>query len=76
MYQFLLSRDVMPPFLLSTPHPYEMLSLSTMGGYPISPYKNALLMVKDGEYEDGCDVLELFDDPVDQVCMHVQYLYM
>lgn len=54
----------MPPFLLSTPHPYEILSLSTMGGYPISPYKNALLMVKDGEYEDGCDVLELFDDPV------------
>ena len=65
----------MPPFLLSTPHPYEM-SVSTMGGYPISPYKNALLMVKDVEYEDECDVLELFDDPVNQICMHVQCLYM
>ena len=67
MYQFLLSRDIMPPFLLSTAHPCEVLSLSTMGSHPISPYKNTLLMVKDGEYEDGCDVLELFDDPV--VCM-------
>ena len=60
----------MPPFSLSMSHPYEPLLLSTMGNQPISHYKNTLLIVKEGEYEDGCDVLELLDDSVDQVCMH------
>ena len=60
----------MPPFSLPMSHPYELLLLSTMGNQPISHYMNTLLIVKEGEYEDGCDVLELLDDSADQVCMH------
>ena len=61
MYQFVLGKDVMPPFTLYATHPSLCLSLQTMGGEGIIPYKNALLMVK--ENEGDYDVLNL-DDPV------------
>ena len=71
MYQFVLSKDVMPHFTLYATHPSLYLSLQTMGGEGIIPCKNALLMVK--ENEGDYDVLDL-DGPVVFVIVNPQWV--
>jgi len=52
MYQFVISREVVPPFNLFLSHPQTPLPLAIMADKPITAYENTLLLViKDAEDE-------------------------
>ena len=45
MYQFILSKEVIPPFTLFLSHPHTPLPLSVMANQPINEYESTLLLV-------------------------------
>ena len=45
MYQFVLSKEILPPFTLFLSHPTTPLPLPVMADQPISIYENTLLFV-------------------------------
>ena len=45
MYQFVVSKEILPPFTLFLLHPTTPLPLSVMADQPITTYENTLLFV-------------------------------
>ena len=45
MYQFVLSKEIMPPFTLFQPHPQTPIQLSLLANQSITGYENSLLLV-------------------------------
>ena len=50
MYQFVLSKEALSPFILYMPHPPTALPLSNES---IAPYNNALLLVISRDCDEG-----------------------
>ena len=66
MYQFVLSKEALSPFVLYMPHPPTALPLSLIANESITPYNNALLLVilrdlDEGNPLDDLDTLACFD---------------
>lgn len=45
LYQFVISKEIVPPFTLFLSHPHTPLPLSVMADQPIDEYENTLLLV-------------------------------
>ena len=59
MYQYVISRDVVPPFSLYLPHPRSVLNLNNDS---ILPYSDALVIVEAGEQSYDIHVLDVLED--------------
>lgn len=63
MYQYVVSKEVVPPFALCISHPRQLLLLSNVADENVTPYKDVLILV---EREDACydqTVLHSLSDP-------------
>ena len=68
MYQFVLSKEALSPFVLYMPHPSTLHALP-LSNESITPYNNALLLVilrdlDEGIPLDDLDTLACFDHEV------------
>ena len=52
MYQFVVSKEILPPFTLFLSHPSTPLLLPVMGDKPIAEYNNTLLFVVLDDHDD------------------------
>ena len=64
MYQYVLSKDVDPPFSLSVPHPRSVLEC---GSDSVVPYKDTLIFVETDSAPLDMTVLEGFSN-VNKIC--------
>lgn len=70
MYQFVVSKDVVPPFTLSMAHPQRCLPLQTMLCDSVVPFANTLLIVTP---DDETDCLDTFINV--NICEHYFNFY-
>ena len=45
MYQFIISKEVLPPFTLFLSHPQTPLTMAVMADLQVNSYENTLLLV-------------------------------
>ena len=64
MYQFIISKEVLPPFILFLSHPQTPLPLAVMADLQINSYENTLLLVLKEDENDlfvGLNMLACFE---------------